>query len=156
MTTSIPLETRHPVLLVANDPGILRHAIVYFPRTEYHPIAARAGFQVTQGLAGRPVSLAVVHQDVADMEGVELCRWLRANGGDPAIVLLTRGLPPKPTDDDPFDVALKFPPVFAEMFEDTVYGTLRKRLTMSKEARDAFMAEVSQRVAAMDSQDYYT
>ena len=152
--TTVPLEARHPVLLVADDPNVLRHAIVYFPRTEYHPIAARAGFQVTEGLAGRHVALAVVHQDVADMDGVELCRWLRENG-DPAIVLLTNGLPPRSTGDSPYDVALKFPPVFPAMFEDTVYGTLREKLARSEANRDAFVTDVRQRVAAMESQDYY-
>ena len=145
---------RHPVLLVANDPEVLKGLVVCFPRNQYQPLAARAGGHVAERFKDRyPLTLAVVHEELSDVSGFEMCRWLRGYGVK-AIVLLTRGLPPhlKEGGGD-FDAALKFPAI-PGMFEETVYKLLQSKL-QSDDPRDKFIHDVQARVEAMDNQDYY-
>lgn len=143
---------RVSVLVACADADILRGVVSLFPQSHYAPLAARAGLQVTEALKTQRVSIAIVHEQLADMAGHKLVTWLRQSLGPAAVlVFLTTKLPPRDLNIGQ-DHALRYPAAPGILI-DLVRKQYNKRV--NERHRPGFVAEVRQRAEGMENQDYY-
>jgi hypothetical protein len=139
------------VLLIASDADVLRSLIGLFPRQHWKPMAARTATQAQQTLQAAP-EVAIIHNDLVDAEGPELCVWIRAQAPSSTIVLLTQDLPPARHPQDPFDAAVRYP-CAPPVFQDTLQRAYANKYAKLQD--QAFLDELHARAALLDQQDYY-
>ena len=88
------MEKSDCVLIVDDDPEIRRLLVDYLARNGFEAIAARDGREMWQMLARHVIDLVVLDLMLPDIDGLTLCRDLRAKSntqGIPVLMLTARG-----------------------------------------------------------------
>ncbi len=81
-----------PTVLVVDDEPTIREVVVsYLEREGYETLEAADGQQAQQLLERTTPHLVVLDLMLPGMDGLELCRWIRANSDLPVIMLTARG-----------------------------------------------------------------
>jgi DNA-binding response OmpR family regulator len=81
-----------PTVLVVDDEPTIREVVVsYLEREGYDTLEAADGIQARNVLETSSPSLVVLDLMLPGMDGLELCRWIRANSDLPVIMLTARG-----------------------------------------------------------------
>jgi two-component system alkaline phosphatase synthesis response regulator PhoP/two-component system response regulator ResD len=78
------------ILLVDDEANIISLARLYLEREGYQVIAATSGQQALEEVSRLQPDLVVLDIMLPDIDGFEVCRRLRANGGIPIIMLSAR------------------------------------------------------------------
>lgn len=139
------------ILIACGDVDLLKRIAGDLPGETYKPVATRTAEGIAAKLQGRGVGVAIVHSDLQDGRGLDLCRELKALDPAPRIVFLADS----PPDDGPFDRALAYPvpgPVLRNAVE-AIDPSESDELDLDK--WKAFYREVDERLAATDDQNYY-
>jgi two-component system KDP operon response regulator KdpE len=79
------------VLVVDDDPGLLRTLSSLLGARGYDVITATAGLDALETLLREKVDLVVLDLTLPDIDGVEVCARLRATSAVPVLVLSVRG-----------------------------------------------------------------
>lgn len=140
------------ILIACGDVELLRKIVSDLPDGQYKPVATKKAAGIVDKLRGRNVPLAVVHEQLADGSGAQLCVDLRELPDPPAILWLSSDSPP---DDGPFDRALKYPvpgPVFRNAL-DKLASTDDQKEDLDKWKR--FYQEIKARLAKVEEQNYF-
>lgn len=140
------------ILIACGDVDTLKAIIAQLPPQDYKPIATKRGAGIAQKIAGREVTCAIVHAELADGTAEELLLDLQQLSPPPAVLLLTSQAPPK---HGPFAIALRYPvpgPVFR--------NALRKLDGPTEAQHDldqwrSFYRELKQRTQLLHTQSYY-
>jgi len=81
-----------PTVLVVDDEPIVRDVVVrYLRRDGYRTLEAADGTAAREILERDPPSLVVLDVMLPGVDGLELCRWIRARSDLPVIMLTARG-----------------------------------------------------------------
>lgn len=84
--------TMSPTVLVVDDEPTIREVVVrYLEREGYDTLEAGDGLQARDLLEQSSPSLVVLDLMLPGMDGLELCRWIRASSDLPVIMLTARG-----------------------------------------------------------------
>ena len=94
------------ILIACGDVDLLRTIAGDLPAGQYKPIAAKSATGIASKLAKRDVKIAIVHANLADGPGLNLCQELRGLASSPRILLL---VPDSTPAEGPFDHVLKYP-----------------------------------------------
>lgn len=78
------------ILVVDDEPSISEVVSIYLRRAGYQVIVARDGQQALEALAKKPPDLVVLDLMLPKVDGLEITRWLRAEGDTPIIMLTAR------------------------------------------------------------------
>jgi two-component system response regulator ResD len=79
-------------VLVVDDEPIVRDVVVrYLQRDGYRTLEAGDGMTAREILEREPPSLVVLDVMLPEVDGLELCRWIRARSDLPVIMLTARG-----------------------------------------------------------------
>jgi DNA-binding response OmpR family regulator len=79
-------------VLVVDDESIVREVVVRYLRREgYRTLEAADGKRARELLETDPPSLVVLDLMLPDVDGLELCRWIRERSELPVIMLTARG-----------------------------------------------------------------
>ena len=79
------------VLVVDDEPAIREVVVSYLEREGYETLEASDGLQARNLLEQSTPSLVVLDLMLPGIDGLELCRWIRANSDLPVIMLTARG-----------------------------------------------------------------
>jgi DNA-binding response OmpR family regulator len=88
MTTATYTQLMARVLVVDDDPAVRDVLARYLQRDGHVVVQASDGDRAMDVLTQTPVDLAVLDVMIPGRNGLEICRWLRANG-DTAVILVT-------------------------------------------------------------------
>jgi len=81
-----------PTVLVVDDEPIVREVVVrYLEREGYRTLEAADGIRAQALLREQTPSLVVLDLMLPGVDGLELCRWIRARSEVPVIMLTARG-----------------------------------------------------------------
>ncbi len=81
-----------PTVLIVDDEPIVREVVVrYLEREGYRTLEAGDGERARELLERDPPSLVVLDVMLPGMDGLSLCRWIRARSDLPVILLTARG-----------------------------------------------------------------
>ena len=86
-----PMDKPDRILIVDDDPEIRRLLVDYLARNGFEPLAARDGREMMQMLDKQVVDLVVLDLMLPDIDGLTLCRDLRARSNLPVLMLTARG-----------------------------------------------------------------
>src|SRR5918911_2191667 len=79
-------------ILVVDDEPIVRDVVVrYLRRDGHHTREAATGDEAREILEAEPPELVVLDVMLPGVDGLELCRWIRAQSTLPVIMLTARG-----------------------------------------------------------------
>ena len=84
-------ETTGPVLVVDDEPAILRVLTAALTARGHRVTTALTGLQALERAAEEAPSLIVLDLGLPDLDGIDVCRQLRAASGVPIIVLSAEG-----------------------------------------------------------------
>ncbi len=79
------------VLVVDDDPIVLNVVVRYLERDGFHALTARDGEDARALLERERPSLVVLDVMLPGIDGLSLCRWIRARSDLPVILLTARG-----------------------------------------------------------------
>ncbi len=86
------LNTKEPVILVVDDePNIVEVVSAYLKRELYNVVTASDGETALQMVAKHDPDLVVLDVMLPRLDGLEVCRRIRAAGNTPVIMLTARG-----------------------------------------------------------------
>jgi DNA-binding response OmpR family regulator len=90
MTTAVPShDTTERTILVVDDDAAIRDTLAYNLRAEgYHVVTAGDGLGAMEAAANGPVSLVLLDLMLPRLDGLEVCRRLRAQSSTSAIPIL--------------------------------------------------------------------
>lgn len=94
------------ILIACGDVDLLKKIIADLPPNQYKPIATKRGAGIAAKLAGRGLTQAIVHVELADGTAGQLLQDLQGLSPVPSVLLLTTDAPPK---DGPFEAAIRYP-----------------------------------------------
>ncbi len=152
------------ILIACGDIDLLRTLVGDLPADQFKPIATRRGAGIVAKLAGRHLSLAIVHAELEDGAAQQLLAELRNFDAQLPILYLTPQKPPaapspqsgkQPGEQTPFDTALQYPlpgPVFRNAVRRL---TENQHKTHDLEKWRTFYNEVKLRLEAQPTQNYY-
>jgi hypothetical protein len=140
------------ILIACGDVDMLRKIVSDLPQGKFKPIATKKGAGIVDKVAGRSVSLAVVHEELSDGTAAQLCSALQELDGGPAILWLSAASAPS---EGPFDRALRYP-----VPGPVLRNALRQLADSGETGYDlekwrAFFRELKARLAKVDDQDYF-
>src|SRR2546426_1569931 len=79
-------------VLVVDDEPIVRDVVVrYLERDGFHTLEASSGDEAQRLLERESASLVVLDVMLPGMDGLDLCRWIRARSDLPIVMLTARG-----------------------------------------------------------------
>ena len=90
----MPMHDNEPVetVLVVDDEPIVRDVVVrYLERDGYRTLEAATGDEARRVLEREEASLVVLDVMLPGMDGLQLCRWIRARSDLPIVMLTARG-----------------------------------------------------------------
>ncbi len=152
------------ILIACGDTDLLRTLVGDLPPDQFKPIATRRGAGIVAKLAGRHLSLAIVHAELEDGAAQQLLTELRAFDAQLPILYLSAQKPPaasssqsgkQPEEQTLFDTALQYP------LPGPVFRNAVRRLTEDQDKTHdlekwrTFYNEVKQRLEAQPTQNYY-
>lgn len=94
------------ILIACGDVDLLKKIIADLPPNQYKPIATKRGAGIAAKLAGRGLTQAIVHVELADGTAGQLLKDLQGLSPVPSVLLLATKAPPK---DGPFEAAIRYP-----------------------------------------------
>jgi len=80
-----------PVLVVDDEPIVRDVVVRYLARDGYPTVEACDGEEARRLLEREPASLVVLDVMLPGLDGLELCRWIRARSDLPIVLLTARG-----------------------------------------------------------------
>jgi DNA-binding response OmpR family regulator len=78
------------ILIVDDEPGIVRLITMYLEREGFQTVGARTGAEALELVAKKPPALVVLDIMLPDIDGWEVCRELRRTSDVPIIMLTAR------------------------------------------------------------------
>ena len=127
------------VLVVEDDPGILRPLEVALTKAGYDVIAARDGKEAMRFWREQPADLVITDLQMPERNGIELLLELRAQSQATPVIAMTDGGRTKQMDLLGDAKLLGAVQTIAKPFRLADMLALVDQLTRSKEARDADM-----------------
>ncbi len=85
-------EAAAPTVLVVDDESVLRDVVVRYLRREgFVPIEAADGAEARRAIEERAPDLVILDIMLPEVNGLDLCRWIRSSSDLPVILLTARG-----------------------------------------------------------------
>jgi hypothetical protein len=140
------------ILIACGDVDLLRKIASDLPDGKFKPIATKKGAGIVQKIAGRDVTLAVIHEQLSDGTAATLCSQLQQLPDPPSILWLASSSPPS---EGPFDAALRYPvpgPVFRNALTKLAGPSVSNQ---DLEKWRLFFRELNARLAQIDEQNYF-
>lgn len=78
------------VLIVDDEPGIVRLIAMYLEREGFHTSSARTGAEALAAIRHSPPSLVILDIMLPDVDGWEVCREIRGSSDVPIVMLTAR------------------------------------------------------------------
>ncbi len=91
MKMSTSSETKSSVLVVDDEPIVREVVVRYLRREGYRTLEAADGRRARELIETDPPSLVVLDLMLPGIDGLALCRWIRARSDVPVIMLTARG-----------------------------------------------------------------
>lgn len=85
------MDTQDRILIVDDDPEIRQLLVDYLVRSGLDAVPARNGREMAQALERHAIDLVVLDLMLPDIDGLVLCRDLRAKSNIPVLMLTARG-----------------------------------------------------------------
>lgn len=147
------------ILIACGDIDLLRTLVGDLPADQFKPIATRRGSGIVAKLAGRTLSLAIVHAELEDNAAEQLLMELRQFDPQLPILYLTPQKPPtlssQQAREQNYDTALQYP-----LPAPVLRNAVRRLTENTNQGHDlekwrAFYNEVKQRLDALPTQNYF-
>ena len=79
------------ILLIEDDPRLAAMVAEYLGEAGYRVVPARTGTEGLAAQARQPCDAVILDLMLPDMDGLDVCRRMRAEGGTPILMLTARG-----------------------------------------------------------------